>query len=88
MYDSYEVVKLVELTMRIQSVYEEGQDVIVNLNQAVETSCIQYADRAISSFEVEIFSCNYLNHALDLFLGLTVLPTQPRVERTVKKKPF
>ena len=67
---------------------KKGKGVIVNLNQAVETSCIQYADRAMSSFEVEIFSCNYLNHVLDLFLGLTVLPTQPRVERTVKKKPF
>ena len=67
---------------------KKGKDVIVNLNQAVETSCIQNTDRAISSFEVEMFICNYLNHALDLFLGLTALPTQPRVERTVKKKPF
>ena len=67
---------------------KKGKDVIVNLNQAVETSCIQYTDRAISSFEVEIFSCNYLNHALDLFLSLAALSTQKRVERTVKKKPF
>ena len=67
---------------------KKGKDVIVNLNQAVETSCIQNTDRAISSFEVEIFSCNYLNHALDLFLSLAALSTQKRVERIVKKKPF